>query len=70
MSMDTMQAKRSMAISDTSWYTLGLLLIVVVHAASLQGRDGSKLALAKISRHFPRLVHIRADGAYAGGLIK
>ena len=49
--------------------TLGLLLTVVVHVASLQDRDGAKLVLEKIRGRFPRLQLIWADGAYAGQLV-
>jgi putative transposase len=49
--------------------TLGLVLAVVVHAASLQDRDGAKLVLAKLVGRFPRLVLIWADGGYTGQLI-
>jgi len=49
--------------------TLGLLLAVVVHAASLQDRDGAKLVLARLVGRFPRLELIRADGGYAGHLV-
>ncbi|GHO49709.1 IS5 family transposase [Ktedonospora formicarum] len=49
--------------------TLGLLLIVVVHAASIQDRDGAKLVLEQIPERFPRLAHIWADGGYAGQLV-
>lgn len=42
--------------------------IVVVHAASIQDRDGAKLVLAKAG-HLTRLTHIWADGTYAGELI-
>ena len=49
--------------------TLGLLLAVVVHAASIQDRDGAKLVLTKLLGRFPRLQLIWADGAYAGKLI-
>ena len=49
--------------------TLGLILAVVVHAASLQDRDGAKLVLAKLLNLFPRLKLIWADGGYAGKLI-
>lgn len=49
--------------------TLGLLLMVVVHVASLQDRDGAKLVLEKIRGRFPRLQLIWADGAYAGKLV-
>jgi putative transposase len=46
--------------------TMGLLLIVVVHAASMQDRDGAKCVLEKIPGRFTRLAPIWADGAYAG----
>src|SRR6266545_3974243 len=55
--------------------TLGLIIAIVVHAASLQDRDGAKLVLAKLNekrkgrRLFPRLERIWADGGYAGQLI-
>jgi putative transposase len=55
--------------------TLGLILALVVHAASIQDRDGAKLALAQLDekrkgrRLFPRLKVIWADGGYAGQLI-
>jgi putative transposase len=49
---------------------------MVVHAASLQDRDGAKLVLEKLAakndkgrRLFPRLKLIWADGGYAGQLI-
>jgi putative transposase len=50
--------------------TLGLLLVVVVHTAALQDRDGAKLVLAKAQGHFPRLALLWADGGYAGQLIR
>ena len=49
--------------------TMGLLLIVVVHAASVQDRDGAKLVLEKVPGHLTRLARIWADGAYAGQLV-
>jgi putative transposase len=49
--------------------TLGLLLIVVVHVASIQDRDGAKLVLERAKGKFPRLALIWADGAYGGKLI-
>jgi putative transposase len=49
--------------------TLGLLLIVIVHAASIQDRDGAKLVLNKAKSCFCRLRLIWADGGYAGKLI-
>jgi len=48
---------------------LGLLLMVVVHAADIQDRDGAKLVLARVKECFPRLQWIWADGGYAGKLI-
>lgn len=45
------------------------MLAVVVHAASIQDRDGAKLVLAKLKGRFSRLKLIWADGGYAGQLI-
>jgi putative transposase len=50
--------------------TLGLLLIVVVHAACIQDRDGAKLVLERAKGKFPRLALIWADGAYGGKLVE
>jgi putative transposase len=50
--------------------TLGLLLVVVVHTAALQDRDGAKLVLAQAQGNFPRLALLWADGGYAGKLIR
>jgi putative transposase len=50
--------------------TLGLLLAVKVHAASIQDRDGAKLLLKTCRERFPRLFLIWADGGYRGKLIK
>jgi putative transposase len=47
-----------------------MILAVVVHAASVQDRDGAKLVLAKLVGAFPRLQLIWADGGYAGQLIE
>jgi len=49
--------------------TLGLLLMVIVHAANIQDRDGAKLLLEKAKGRFPRLRLIWADGGYAGKLV-
>jgi putative transposase len=46
-----------------------MLLAVVVHAASVQDRDGAKLVLAKLVGAFGRLRLIWADGGYAGQLV-
>jgi transposase len=44
--------------------TMGLLLAVVVHSASVQDRDGARLVLARLAGRFPRLKLIWADAAY------
>ncbi len=49
--------------------TLGLLLIVVVHVASLQDPAGAKLVLTPLIGRFPRLKLIWADGIYQGSLV-
>jgi len=49
--------------------TMGLVLMVVVHVASIQDRDGARLLLTKAKGLFPRLRRIWADGGYAGKLI-
>lgn len=48
---------------------MGLIVAVVVHAASIQDRDGAKLVLAKVATRAPRLRLVWADGGYAGKLI-
>ena len=50
--------------------TMGLVLVAVVHCASIQDRDGAKLVFARVRRAFPRLQLIWADGGYAGKLIE
>jgi putative transposase len=49
--------------------TLGLLLVVVVHCAGIQDRDGAKRVFAQLKPAFPRLERIWADGGYAGALV-
>ena len=49
--------------------TIGLLLIVVVHTANIQDRDGAKLVLEQIKGTFYRLQLIWADSAYSGQLV-
>lgn len=49
--------------------TMGLLLLVVVHPANIQDRDGAKLLLEKARNLCPRLHLIWADGGYAGKLV-
>lgn len=49
--------------------TLGLLLLVVVHTADIQDRDGAKLVLEEAKQFLSRLLLIWADGGYAGKLV-
>ena len=49
--------------------TIGLVLAVVVHEASIQDRDGAKLVMEKIKGSFARLILIWADGGYRGKLV-
>jgi len=49
--------------------TMGLILTVLVHEASIQDRDGAKLVLEQFRKGFTRLKLIWADGGYAGKLI-
>jgi putative transposase len=49
--------------------TLGLVLAVVVTAASVQDRDGAKRLLRVLQHQFSRLRLLWADGAYGGSLI-
>jgi putative transposase len=44
-------------------------MIVVVHAADIQDRDGAKLVLERVKGRFARLRLIWADGGYAGQLV-
>lgn len=44
--------------------TLGLVMRVVVHPASIQDRDGARLLLDGLAERFPDLALIWADGAY------
>jgi transposase len=46
--------------------TLGLLLVLVVHAADIQDRDGLALVCRRLRRRFPWLRLIFADGGYQG----
>jgi len=49
--------------------TLGLLMMVVVSAASVQDRDGGEMVLTRARPAHPRLAHVFADGGYAGALV-
>ena len=44
--------------------TMGMLLVVVVHAASLQDQAGAKLVLSKLAERFHRLKVVFGDSAY------
>lgn len=46
--------------------TVGMVLMVVVHAADIQDRDGARLVFEKIRLRFPRLQLVWADGSYSG----
>ena len=49
--------------------TLGLILIVVVHAANVQDRDGARLVLEKLGGRLRRLKLIWVDGGYGGAFV-
>lgn len=49
--------------------TLGLLLVVVVTAASVQDRDGAKLVLQRLTGSCKKLRKIWVDGGYRGALL-
>ena len=49
---------------------MGLLLYVVVHAASIQDRNGARILLEKLRSIFPTLKVIFADGGYADKLVQ
>jgi putative transposase len=48
--------------------TLGLLLLVVVHSAGTQDRDGARAVLAPLASRFSKLRKIWADSIYNGGI--
>lgn len=50
--------------------TLGLVLVCVVHSASIQDRDGAKEVLKLLEGAFGWIAKIWADGGYAGSLIE
>ena len=49
--------------------TLGLILVLLVHPANIQDRDGGKLLIKRLGRRFGRLKVIFADGGYAGRFV-
>jgi transposase len=50
--------------------TTGLLLVVLVTAASVQDRDAGRLLLWALHACFPRISKVWADGGYAGQLVE
>jgi putative transposase len=48
--------------------TLGLLLLVVVHSAGTQDRDGARAVLAPLANRFSKLRKIWVDSIYNGGI--
>jgi transposase len=46
--------------------TIGLLIVVLVTAASVQDRDGGRLVLNRARMAMPSIVLVWADGGYAG----
>jgi putative transposase len=48
---------------------MGLVLVVVVHSAGIQDRDGARQVCERIRNRFGRLKLIWADGGYAGKLV-
>ncbi len=50
--------------------TLGLLLVVLVTAASVQDRDGGRRLLERLRFAMPSVALVWADGGYAGRLVR
>ena len=50
--------------------TLGLILALKVHPASIQDRDGARLLLATLAHSFGWIKLIWADAGYAGKLVQ
>ena len=50
--------------------TIGLLVVVLVTAASLQDRDGGRLVLDKAWMKMPSIALVWADGGYAGRCVE
>lgn len=48
--------------------TMGLVLAILVHPANVADGQGAYATLTKLVGRFPRLRHLRADGAYGGQL--
>ena len=50
--------------------TIGLLVVVLVTAASMQDRDGGRLVLDKARMAMPSIALVWADGGYAGRCVQ
>ena len=50
--------------------TIGLLVIVLVTAASVQDRDGARPTLEAVRKAFPTISLVWANGGYAGKLVE
>ncbi len=48
---------------------MGLILVIVVTAASVQDRDGARQLLWRLAAGFPTVSLVWADGGYAGKLV-
>ena len=48
---------------------MGMILMVIVHAARVQDRDGAKLVFEQVRSSFLRLKLVWADRGYAGKLV-
>ncbi len=49
--------------------TLGLIIALVVHPASVQDRDDGRMSIRQLGTRFRRLQLIFADGGYAGRFV-
>jgi len=49
---------------------LGLLLAVVVHSAGIDERSGAKLLMQRVTRWFPGILKVWADGGYTGSKLQ
>src|ERR1700741_3982727 len=61
-----MNGRKRHILTDTAGHLVGL----IVHAASIQDRDGAVAGLASIRRLYPWLRHVFADGGYAGDKLR
>ncbi|TCT28471.1 IS5 family transposase, partial [Martelella mediterranea] len=50
--------------------TIGLMVGLTVHSADIQDRDGAPDLLRTIKHRWPWLLHVFADGGYAGDKLK